>query len=125
MRQSLKSSPPISLNRTEIGRYLPMEATVAQVLHEQVRQWGEVPQERLRDFFDCILESLGVNPPEDLYTALVARLHTILCQQCPRVHWQVRGKSDHVWRGFVWRGPRGMDDRSNGEEEEHGHYAGD
>lgn len=76
----------LSHNRTEIERFLPRQAVIVQTLNQVFRQAVFVPDRQLLDRFDAVLTTLKVDLPEDMYPHALARLHTILCTTCPKIH---------------------------------------
>lgn len=67
--------------------HLPTTRQAAPVMERllQERPGRRVSQSELADFYDAVLVELGLNPSTEAYPRVVARLHSILCLECPRV----------------------------------------
>ena len=95
-----RPTPPISANHTEVERVLPAQAVGVQALNTALEQAQFVTMAQFPDFYDGVLETLGVNPPEALYSHVVARLHTLACTTCSHF-WYIESK-DAAKRGWRW-----------------------
>lgn len=83
-----QSPPVLSRNRTELETVLPRVAAIRTAIHTHWAQVGFVPAADLLDHFDQILEDLGVDVPDGWYPLIIARLHTILCTECPAIRYR-------------------------------------
>ena len=92
-------SPPQAPRKTTLPPARVAVPVMEGLLRERPGQ--AVVRRDLPDFYDAVLEALGVDPPTETYPRVVSHLHTLLCTECPRVCWTVLDKKQDV-SGFVW-----------------------
>lgn len=88
--------------------YTPTATQAVPLLEALIAETGVVEHAEVVAVHEEVLRRLGLHPPEDLLPYVLARLHTILCTECPRIllmdaMTKVDGVPRRVW-GFRWVG---------------------
>ena len=77
----------ISRNHTEVEQILPPESDVVAALDHLLAERKTVTADRMVDFYDEVLAALQVDPPDELYGYVIARVHLLACLTSKRFRW--------------------------------------
>lgn len=101
--EPMRSAPRGGSAGSGLNTVLPPERHLATAINQALAAQGRVHRSDLRDFYDGVLEALGVVVPDALYAQAVARLHTVACTACPHIRWVSHRRAPNQ-AGFVWVG---------------------